>query len=99
MTTLREPYEGSVQLGDIDVLKQKYEVRKTLGHLPQEFGVSPQVSAEGLLDHFAFLNVGRGRGLGGVTEEVAEAVAQASVRHAHRYFGRCSCLSRSPKLG
>jgi len=30
-------------------------VRRTLGYLPQEFGVYPKVSAEDLLDHFAVL--------------------------------------------
>jgi ABC-2 type transport system ATP-binding protein len=30
-------------------------VRRTLGYLPQEFGVYPKVSAEELLDHFALL--------------------------------------------
>jgi ABC-type multidrug transport system ATPase subunit len=30
-------------------------VRKTLGYLPQEFGVYPNVTAERLLDHFAVL--------------------------------------------
>ena len=30
-------------------------MRKTLGYLPQEFGVYPKVSAEELLDHFALL--------------------------------------------
>jgi ABC-type multidrug transport system ATPase subunit len=37
------------------VLRQKDEVRKTLGYLPQEFGVYPKVSALELLDHFALL--------------------------------------------
>ena len=55
LATLQEADEGSVRLGDIDVLKQKDEVRKTLGYLPQEFGVYPKVSAESLLDHFAIL--------------------------------------------
>ena len=53
--TLQEPDEGSLHLGDIDVLNQKDEVRKTLGYLPQEFGIYPKVSAEELLDHFALL--------------------------------------------
>ena len=39
----------------IDVIRQKDELRKTLGYLPQEFGVYPKVSAEELLDHFALL--------------------------------------------
>ena len=55
LATLQEPDEGSVRLGDTDVLSQKDEVRKTLGYLPQEFGVYPKVSAEKLLDHFALL--------------------------------------------
>ena len=55
IATLQEPDEGSVRLGDIDVINQKDEVRKTLGYLPQEFGVYPKVSAEDLLDHFALL--------------------------------------------
>jgi ABC-type multidrug transport system ATPase subunit len=41
--------------GQVDVLNQKDEVRRTLGYLPQEFGVYPKVSAEDLLDHFALL--------------------------------------------
>jgi ABC-type multidrug transport system ATPase subunit len=37
------------------VLRQKEEVQKVLGYLPQEFGVYPRISAETLLDHFAVL--------------------------------------------
>jgi ABC-type multidrug transport system ATPase subunit len=55
IATLQEPDQGSIRFGDIDVLEQKDEVRKTLGYLPQEFGVYPKVSAESLLDHFALL--------------------------------------------
>lgn len=63
LATLQEPDEGAIHLGDpfagsgqsIDVLNQKDEVRKTLGYLPQEFGLYPSVSAEKLLDHFALL--------------------------------------------
>ena len=55
IATLQEPDEGSIRLGDIDVLHQKDSVRETLGYLPQEFGVYPNVTAETLLDHFAIL--------------------------------------------
>jgi len=67
LATLQEPDEGRVHLIDpatglgqtsgrvIDVVKEKYEVRKTLGYLPQEFGVYPKVTAENLLDYFAVL--------------------------------------------
>jgi ABC-type multidrug transport system ATPase subunit len=55
VATLQEPDTGSVHLGDIDVLRDKEAIRRTLGYLPQEFGVYPKVTAEDLLDHFAVL--------------------------------------------
>jgi ABC-2 type transport system ATP-binding protein len=55
IATLQEPDRGSITFGDIDVLRQKDRVRRTLGYLPQEFGVYPKVSALELLDHFAVL--------------------------------------------
>src|SRR5690349_22916502 len=63
IATLQEPDLGSITLGDpasppgqaIDVIREKDRVRRTLGYLPQEFGVYPSVSAERLLDHFAVL--------------------------------------------
>jgi ABC-2 type transport system ATP-binding protein len=69
LATLQEPDGGSIHLGDpsagpgqaIDVVNQKDEVRKTLGYLPQEFGVYPNVSAENLLEHFAILEGITGR--------------------------------------
>lgn len=71
LATLQEPDEGSIRLGDTDVLSQKDEVRKTLGYLPQEFGVYPKVSAEHLLDHFALL---KGIAERRVRREVVEAL-------------------------
>ena len=53
IATLQQPGTGTISLGDLDVLRQEDEVRKTLGYLPQEFGVYPNVTAERLLDHFA----------------------------------------------
>lgn len=55
IATLQEADTGSITLGEIDVLKQKDEVRKMLGYLPQEFGVYPKVTAETMLDHIATL--------------------------------------------
>ncbi|MEQ6166382.1 ABC transporter ATP-binding protein [Ekhidna sp. MALMAid0563] len=55
IATLQEPDTGSIMLGDLDVLREKDEVRKILGYLPQEFGVYPKVTAEVLLDHLAVL--------------------------------------------
>ncbi len=55
IATLQEADSGSIQLGDINVLTQKEEVRKILGYLPQEFGVYPKIDAITLLDHLAVL--------------------------------------------
>lgn len=55
IATLQEPDSGEIFLGDINVLTQKDEIRKTLGYLPQEFGVYPKVSALNLLNHIAVL--------------------------------------------
>lgn len=55
LATLQEPDSGSAFLGEIDVLKQKEEVRHRLGYLPQEFGVYPRISAQDMLSHLALL--------------------------------------------
>ena len=55
LATLQEPDTGTATLGDIDVVKQKDEVRRRLGYLPQEFGVYPRTSAEDMLGHIALL--------------------------------------------
>jgi ABC-2 type transport system ATP-binding protein len=71
LATLQEPDEGSIRLGDIDVVHEKDRVRQTLGYLPQEFGVYPRVSAEELLSHFALL---KGIGERRARREVVEAL-------------------------
>jgi ABC-2 type transport system ATP-binding protein len=55
LATLQEPDSGSAFLGEIDVLRQKDEVRHRLGYLPQEFGVYPRISAQDMLSHLALL--------------------------------------------
>ena len=55
IATLQEADSGTVRLGVLDVLKEKLEVRKLLGYLPQEFGVYPKVSAYDMLEHIAIL--------------------------------------------
>lgn len=55
LATLQDPDEGKILFDGLDVVKQKEELRKTLGYLPQEFGVYKSVTAERLLDHFAVL--------------------------------------------
>ena len=53
LATLQGVDSGSLFFGDLDVLRQKREVRRVLGYLPQDMGVYPAMSAEALLDHLA----------------------------------------------
>jgi ABC-2 type transport system ATP-binding protein len=55
LATLQEADSGSVAFDGLDVLKQKEQVRKILGYLPQDFGVYPKISALDMLDHLALL--------------------------------------------
>jgi len=55
ISTLQDADEGSINLNDLDVLKQKNDLRKVLGYLPQQFGLYPKMSAEVLLNQFAIL--------------------------------------------
>ena len=55
VATLQEPTSGSIRFGDIDVLAEPDRLRRTLGYLPQDFGVYPRISAYDMLDHMAAL--------------------------------------------
>jgi len=108
IATLQEADSGSIKLGDINVLTQKEEVRKTLGYLPQEFGVYPKVTAVTLLDHLAVLK--------GITDKkerksIVEALLHKTNLWAAREknlggysggmkqrFGIAQALLASPKL-
>jgi ABC-type multidrug transport system ATPase subunit len=55
VATLQTPTEGSIRFGDLDVIAEPEKLRRTLGYLPQDFGVYPRVSAYDMLDHLAVL--------------------------------------------
>ena len=55
VATLQSPTEGAIRFGDIDVIAEPERLRRTLGYLPQDFGVYPRVSAYDMLDHMAVL--------------------------------------------
>ena len=62
IATLQVPTDGTITFGEIDVLQQPEELRKTLGYLPQDFGVYPRVSAYDILDQMAVLKGISGKG-------------------------------------
>jgi ABC-type multidrug transport system ATPase subunit len=55
IATLQTPTEGKIHFGDIDVIAEPDRLRRTLGYLPQDFGVYPRISAYDMLDHMAVL--------------------------------------------
>ncbi|MBL7794966.1 MAG: ABC transporter ATP-binding protein [Saprospiraceae bacterium] len=107
LATLQEADSGSATLGDMDVLKDKDAVRRTLGYLPQEFGVYPRISALEMLDHLAVL-----KGIpAGQRKEVVNALLQRVNLWEHRKksvssysggmrqrFGIAQALLGDPKL-
>ncbi|WP_374469102.1 ABC transporter ATP-binding protein [Phenylobacterium sp.] len=55
IATLQTPSSGEIRFGDIDVIAEPEKLRRTLGYLPQDFGVYPRVNAYDMLDHMAVL--------------------------------------------
>lgn len=108
IATLQEPDSGTLMLGDIDILKQKDELRKVLGYLPQDFGFYPKVTALDMLHHFAVL-----KGINNKKErnEIVDALLnqtnlfEARKRNISEYsggmrqrFGIAQALLGNPKL-
>ena len=108
LATLQEADSGTAVMGGVDVLRQKDEVRRMLGYLPQEFGLYPRVSAETLLTHFASL-----KGISNARQrtELVRALLQQTNLYEHRFkplgsysggmkqrFGIAQALLGNPKL-
>jgi ABC-type multidrug transport system ATPase subunit len=53
VATLLEPDAGSIEFDGINALTEKERLRRTLGYLPQDFGLYPSLSAEQMLDYLA----------------------------------------------
>lgn len=81
LATLQDPDTGEVRFGDLDLVRQKEAVRETLGYLPQDFGLYPNVAAEPLLDHFAILE-------GIVDRAERRAVVEALLRQTNLWAVR-----------
>jgi ABC-type multidrug transport system ATPase subunit len=86
VAALVEPDSGSIRFGEIDVLRQKDELRRRLGYLPQEFGVYPRISAQDMLSHIALLK--------GITRSRERSqVVEALLRRCNLYEVRKKALT------
>jgi ABC-type multidrug transport system ATPase subunit len=79
LATLQTPTEGTIRFGDIDVIADPEKVRRTLGYLPQDFGVYPRVSALEMLDHMAVLK--------GVTSAADRKATVETLLHQTNLWG------------
>ncbi len=55
LSTQMEASSGSVIMDDLDLVKDRTEIRRRLGYLPQRFGTYPQLTAWEFLDYMASL--------------------------------------------
>jgi ABC-type multidrug transport system ATPase subunit len=81
VATLQAPTSGFIRFDDIDVLKNPDALRRTLGYLPQDFGVYPRVTAQDMLDHMAVL---KGFPHAAERREMVEALLQQVNLWQHR---------------
>ena len=108
IATLQSPDKGSLFFGDIDVLRDPLSLRRTLGYLPQSFGLYPKTSAEALLHYFAALKgIASGKDRKTVVEKVLELTNLYEVRKKRvsgfsggmkQRFGIAQLLLNNPKL-
>ena len=108
VATLLTPTSGHVRFNDIDVLKTPDALRRTLGYLPQDFGVYPRVSAYDMLDHLAVLKgVARPKDRRALVESLLNQVNLWNVRHKalsgfsggmRQRFGIAQALIGGPQL-
>jgi ABC-type multidrug transport system ATPase subunit len=108
VAALMAPTSGHVRFDGIDVLKDPEALRRTLGYLPQDFGVYPRVSAYDMLDHLAVLKgLGPARTRKAVVEQLLGQVNLWDVRHKalagfsggmRQRFGIAQALIGDPQL-
>ncbi len=108
IATLQTPTSGQIRFDDIDVIKEPEALRRTLGYLPQDFGVYPRVSAYEMLDQMAVLKgIANGKARKAEVERLLEQVNLYGVRKKalagfsggmRQRFGIAQALIGGPRL-
>ncbi|HEU4329267.1 MAG TPA: ABC transporter ATP-binding protein [Roseiflexaceae bacterium] len=89
LATITAPTEGSVTWGGIDIVQQPDALRQTLGYLPQDFGVYPNLNAIEFLEYMAAIKGLDGRTAKRRIQELLELVnlTDAARRPVGGYSG------------
>jgi ABC-type multidrug transport system ATPase subunit len=89
LSTLEQPSKGEVLIDGVDINTQRKSVRKTLGYLPQFFGVYAQLTGKEFLLYMARLNGVSRKKVEDKVEEALEQVALTAVadRRVKTYSG------------
>ncbi|MGF1508774.1 MAG: ABC transporter ATP-binding protein [Myxococcota bacterium] len=86
IAALQSPDSGKILFGGINVLEQPDALRRSLGYLPQDFGVYPRISAVDMLHHLAIL-----KGL--TNRRVRKEVVDGLLRQTNLWSARKKPLS------
>ena len=80
LATITRPSEGQVTWNGVDIAKDPNELRKTLGYLPQHFGVYPNLNAVEFLSYLAAIKGINGRHARKRIDELLHLVNLTEVR-------------------
>ena len=108
IATLQEPDTGEIHFDGINILEDQMSLRRSLGYLPQEFGVYPKISALELLTYFATLKgVSNAKEKKELVDKLLEITNLTDARRKHvsdysggmkQRFGIAQMLLNNPKL-
>jgi ABC-type multidrug transport system ATPase subunit len=108
LVTLMEPTSGRITIDSFDLQKNRKEIRKMLGYLPQEFSAFPKIKTWEFLDYIARLSgMADKKTRQRLVDEMLEKVALFDVRERlasklsggmKRRLGIAQALINNPKI-
>ncbi len=108
LVTLIEPSEGTISINNLDIAKDREDVRSFIGYLPQEFSTFPRLKTWEILDYSAgFTGLQSSKIRRSAVDELLEKVGLYEVRDRQanklsggmkRRLGIAQALIGNPKI-